>query len=103
MRERVEAAAFALRTADRVGEPGKLRLRESRRELEREWLATSEALRSQGQTALAEQTRRFVRTLPPARTERNGSWQDWLNRSDGSLHPGRWRGLGEGRRAGLQQ
>ena len=73
MRERVEAAAVALRTADRVGEPGKLRLRESRRELEREWLATSEALRSQGQTALAEQTRHFVRSLPPARTER-----EWL-------------------------
>ncbi|MGB8692982.1 MAG: relaxase/mobilization nuclease domain-containing protein [Steroidobacteraceae bacterium] len=70
MRERVEAAAAALRAADRLGEPGKLRLRETRRELEQEWLATSEALRSQGQTALAEQTRHFVRTLPPARTER---------------------------------
>ena len=73
MRERVEAAAFALRTADRVDEPGKLRLRESRRELERGWLATSEALRSRGQTALAEQARHFVRSLPPARTER-----EWL-------------------------
>jgi hypothetical protein len=73
MRDRVEAVAVALRTADRVGEPGKLRLRESRRELEREWLATSEALRSQGQTALAEQARHFVRSLPPARTER-----EWL-------------------------
>jgi hypothetical protein len=73
MRERVEAAAVALRTADRVGEPAKLRLRETRRELERGWLVTSEALRSQGQIALAEQTRQFVHSLPPARTER-----DWL-------------------------
>ncbi len=73
MRERVEAAAVALRPADRVGEPAKLRLRETRRELERGWLATSEALRSQGQNALAEQTRHFVRSLPPARTER-----EWL-------------------------
>jgi len=73
MRERLEAAAIALRTADRVGEPAKLRLRETRRELERAWLATSEALRSQGQIALAEQTRHFVRSLPPARTER-----EWL-------------------------
>jgi hypothetical protein len=73
MRERVEAAAVALRRADRVGEPAKLRLRETRRELERGWLATSEALRSQGQNALAEQTRHFVRSLPPARTER-----EWL-------------------------
>ncbi len=38
--------------------------------IERGWLATREALRSQGQITLAEQTRRFVRTLPPARTER---------------------------------
>jgi hypothetical protein len=73
MRERVEAAAVALRTADRVGEPAKLRLRETRRELERGWLATSEVLRSQGQNTLAEQTRHFVRSLPPARTER-----EWL-------------------------
>ena len=73
MRERVKAAAVALRTADRVGEPGKLRLRETRRELEREWLATSEALRRQGQTALAEHARQFVHSLPPARTER-----EWL-------------------------
>jgi len=72
MRERVEAAAIALRTADRVSEPAKLRLRKTRRELERGWLA-SEALRSQGQNALAEQARHFVRSLPPARTER-----EWL-------------------------
>jgi hypothetical protein len=72
-RERVKAAAIALRTADRVDEPAKLRLRETRRELEREWLATSEVLRSQGQNTLAEQTRHFVRSLPPARTER-----EWL-------------------------
>jgi len=46
---------------------------ETRRELERRWVVTSESLRSQGQTALAEQTRHFVRNLPPARTER-----EWL-------------------------
>ena len=88
VRERVEAAAVALRTADRVGEPAKLRLRETRRELERGWLA-SEALRSQGQNALAEQTRHFVRSLPSARTEREwlvaGLWRDWS---------GRFRGIG---------
>lgn len=73
IRQRVEAAAAALREANNNGEPAKLRLRETRRELEREWLATSDALRSQGQTALAEQTRHFVDGLPPARTER-----EWL-------------------------
>ena len=73
IRDRVEVAAVALRTTDRVGEPAKLRLRETRHELERGWLATSEALRSHGQNALAEQARHFVRSLPPARTER-----EWL-------------------------
>lgn len=73
MRERVTAAAVALRMADRAGEPATLRLRETRRERERGWLAVSEALRSQKQITFAEQTRRFVRTLPPARTER-----EWL-------------------------
>jgi hypothetical protein len=73
MRERVEASTVALRTADRAGEPAKLRLRETRRERERGWLDTIEALRSQGQATLAEQTRHFVRSLPPARTER-----EWL-------------------------
>lgn len=73
MRDRVEAVATALREADRIGDPAKLRVRETRQELERGWLAASESLRSQGQTALTEQTRHFVRNLPPARTER-----EWL-------------------------
>lgn len=73
MRERAQAAAAALRTGDRVGEPVKRKIRETRQEPERRWLTSSEALRSQGQTALAEQARQFVRHLPPARTER-----EWL-------------------------
>jgi hypothetical protein len=73
MRDRVEAAAIALREADPAGDPAKLRIRETRRDLERGWLATSDALRGQGQSALADQTREFVRNLPPARTER-----EWL-------------------------
>ena len=73
VRDRVEAAAIALREADQIGDPAKLRVRETRRELERRWLATSESLSSQGQTALADQARQFVRDIPPARTER-----EWL-------------------------
>ena len=73
MRDQVEAVATALREVDRTGDPARLRVRETRRELERRWVVTSESLRSQGQTALAEQTRHFVRNLPPARTER-----EWL-------------------------
>jgi hypothetical protein len=73
MRDRVEAVATEVREADRTGYPAKLRIHETRRDLERGWLATSELLRSQGQSALADQTRQFVRNLPPARTER-----EWL-------------------------
>jgi hypothetical protein len=73
MRAQVEAAALELREADRPVEPAKLQLRRTRQEVERGWLATSETLRSQGQTALAEQTRRFVASLPTVRTER-----EWL-------------------------
>ena len=47
MRDRAEAAAIALRAADPAGDPAKLRIRERRRDLERGWLATGDALRSQ--------------------------------------------------------
>jgi hypothetical protein len=73
MRDRVEAAAIALGEADPAGDPAKLRIRETRRDLERGWLATGDALRGQRQSALADQTRQFVRNLTPARTER-----EWL-------------------------
>ena len=73
VRDRVEAAAIALREADPAGDPAKLRVRETRQGLEHGWLATSDVLRSHGQSALADQTRQFVRNLPPARTER-----EWL-------------------------
>ena len=70
LRERVKAAAMELRGANRPVEPAKLQLQQTRREVERRWHATSETLRSQGQTALAEQARRFADGLPPVRTER---------------------------------
>jgi hypothetical protein len=84
MRNRVEVVGSALREADRSGDPAKLRVRETRRGLERGWLATSDALKSQGQSALADQTRQFIRNLPPARTER-----EWL--MAGLLEQGRSR------------
>jgi hypothetical protein len=70
IRDRVEAAAAELRKAGRSVEPAKLKLEKTRRHVERGWHATSEALRSQGQTALADQTQSFVGGLPPVRTER---------------------------------
>jgi hypothetical protein len=84
LRDRVEAAAVALREADPAGDPAKLRVRETRRDLERGWFAASDALKSQGHTALADQVRQFVRILPVARTER-----EWL--MAGLLEQGRSR------------
>ncbi|NNM62027.1 MAG: relaxase/mobilization nuclease domain-containing protein [Steroidobacteraceae bacterium] len=88
LRDRVEAVATGLREADRTCDPAKARIRETRRDLERGWLATGDALRSQGQSALADQTRQFVRNLPPARTER-----EWL--MAGLLEQGRSRRVQE--------
>ena len=73
MRNRVESVAIALRDPSRISDPAKLQVRETRRQLERQWLANAESLRSLGKAALAYQTRQFVRNLPPARTER-----EWL-------------------------
>jgi hypothetical protein len=73
MRARVESVATALRDPGRISDPAQMQVRETRRELERQWLATSELLRSQGKTALADQTRQFLHNLPPTGTER-----EWL-------------------------
>jgi hypothetical protein len=84
MRDKVEAAAAALRELGRSGDPARQRVRDTRRALERGWHAAGDALTSQGQSALAEQTRQFVDALPPARTER-----EWL--MAGLLEQGRSR------------
>ncbi|MFO1465437.1 MAG: relaxase/mobilization nuclease domain-containing protein [Steroidobacteraceae bacterium] len=73
MRERIEAAVADPRVTDRPEALAIRQVRETRRALERSWLATGEALRSQGETARADEVQRFVRNLPPARTER-----EWL-------------------------
>jgi len=73
MRARVESVATALRDPGRISDPAQMQVRETRRELERQWLATIELLRSQGKTALADQKRQFLHNLPPTGTER-----EWL-------------------------
>jgi restriction endonuclease Mrr len=72
----------------RLSDPAKLQVPETRRELERQWLANAESLRSLGKTALADQTRQFVRNLPPAKMER-----EWL--MAGLLERGRIRRVQE--------
>lgn len=73
MRDRLDAAGGSHRGLDQVEDLARRQVRETRQAVERGWLAASEVLERQGQTALARQTRAFVRDLPPARTER-----EWL-------------------------
>jgi hypothetical protein len=73
MRARIEKAAAAVGAPDRPEALAIRQVRETRRALERGWLAVGDALKNQGETRHADQTRRFVQTLPPARTER-----EWL-------------------------
>ena len=73
MRARIEKARAAPGVPDRPEALAVRRVRETRRALERGWLAVGDALRNQGETRHADQTRRFAQTLPPARTER-----EWL-------------------------
>jgi hypothetical protein len=70
MRARIEKAAAAVGAQDRLEALAIRQVRETRRALERGWLTASETLSSQGELDHAEQVRRFVQSLPPARTER---------------------------------
>ena len=72
-RERRDAAVSSPFGLDRREDLAQPRVRETRQAVERGWLAANEVLECQDQTALAKQTRAFVRDLPPARTER-----EWL-------------------------
>jgi hypothetical protein len=51
-------------------EAGKAKMIETRKEVERGWMAMSEILVEQGQPELAEQARRFAEGMPAARTEK---------------------------------
>lgn len=82
MRARIEKAAAARGVPDRPEALAIRQVRETRRALERGWLAASAALSSQGKPDLAEQTRRFVQSLPPARTEREWLRADSLQRTE---------------------
>ncbi len=73
MLDRLEATVIKPHEPDRIEDLARKRVRETRRALERGWDAAGDALESQGQAALAKQTRSFVRDLPPARTEK-----EWL-------------------------
>jgi MobA/VirD2-like, nuclease domain len=69
-RARAEAVASELLKGNLRVEPGKSKLMETRREVERGWRAMSDILLNQGQPELAAQVRRFADSMPPPRTER---------------------------------
>ena len=71
--ERIEAAVIDLaKGARRVGE-GRLKLIQTRSEVNRGWLAVSDMLSGDGKTDLAARVARFVREMPPPRTD-----AEWL-------------------------
>jgi hypothetical protein len=74
---RVESAAAVLRGGHMPVEPGKARLIETRRSVVRGWLAVREVLRGDGREALAGEIERFLKGMPPPRTEREW-WTEWL-------------------------
>jgi hypothetical protein len=69
-RVRNEAVAAELSKGGLRVEVGKARLLETRRDVERGWLAVSDILVAEGRPGLAVQVRRFTTQMPPPRTDR---------------------------------
>jgi hypothetical protein len=68
-RARLEGVAAELRDGNTPVEPGKARLIETRREVERGWRAAGDILFAQGYAELAARVRRFADEMSPCRTE----------------------------------
>jgi hypothetical protein len=69
-RARTESVAAGLLKGDLWVEPGKSKLLETRKGVERAWRATSDILIAKGQLELAEQINHFLAQMPPPQTER---------------------------------
>jgi predicted transcriptional regulator len=69
-RTRAEAVAADLWKGNLRAEPGKAKLLETRREVERGWWAVSDILVAQGRPELAAEVRRFSAQMPPPWTDR---------------------------------
>jgi hypothetical protein len=70
MRERALALAAELLKGEMQIESGRAKLVQTRRDVERGWLAVSEMLTSQGQRELATHVRSFLDRMPPPQTEK---------------------------------
>ena len=69
-RTRAELVARELLRGELRPEPGKFKLIETRRKVERGWRAISEILLAQGEPELAAEVRRFLDQMPQARCEK---------------------------------
>src|SRR6185312_11779156 len=70
VRSRVKEVGQEASTGRLHNEPGKERLIETRKAVERGWWAASEILVAQGHGELAKEVRQFVGRMPPPRTDR---------------------------------
>lgn len=73
MRERVNSVVASLRESGVQGEPGKTQILDTRRSVVRGWVSVRETLRAVGRERLANEVERFIRGMPPPKTER-----EWL-------------------------
>ncbi len=70
IRARIELVASELRKGSLQTEPGRPKLMDTRKEVERGWRATSDILFAQGRPELAAQVLRHLDRMPPPRTEK---------------------------------
>jgi hypothetical protein len=71
LRDKVQAVARELQHGELARESGQSRLLETRRVVTCDWLATAQALRAQGEAALAREVEAFVKDMPRVRTDRD--------------------------------
>ena len=80
IRTRIQTVARELLTGDRQIEQGKIRLLETRKDVERGWFAVGDILAAEGRTELAHQVWRFAADMPPPKTERELIAEDLRSR-----------------------
>lgn len=86
MRKRMEKAATCLAERRLPVEAGKPTLIRTRRRVEQGWRAVSRLLDSQGEQRLAESVDRFVKAMPPPRTESDVMIGHLLERTRARVH-----------------
>jgi hypothetical protein len=79
-RMRAEAVARELLKGDLRIEPGKARLSETRKEVQRGWFAVSDILAAEGRVEFAHRVWRFAAEMPPPKTEREVIAEDLRGR-----------------------